>query len=145
MCKIGDIVGVNNYIGQDGTNVSFHYFIVVSDIKGQIYGYDFDKVCTVMSSFKTEKQRQQKLKHKENLEIVESEFTLENKNKKDGFIKADQLFYFDKSKTDYCVVGQVDGDVLIKLLEKIGYLDSINKLEVNISNLYKNNLEEAKE
>lgn len=140
MCKIGDIVGVRNYIGQDGVKISFHYFIVVSDVKGQIYGFDFDKVCTVMSSFKNEEQREEKLSHEENIEINECEFDIPRGNKRNGFIKADQLFYFDKNKTNYFVVGQVDGDVLIRLLNQIGYLDSIGKLEQNISNLTVENI-----
>ncbi len=59
MCKIGDIIGVPKFIGQDGQEVSFHYF----------------------------------------------------------------------------VVGQVDGDVLLGLLERISILDEQNKLTVNISNV----------
>ena len=123
MCKIGDIISVSKYIGQDGVKIPFHYFIVISDEKGKICGFDFDIVGTVMSSFKNEEQRKKKIKYDENLEIIEEEFDIGNRKKRRGFIKADQLYYFDKNKTNFYVVGQVDGDVLIKLLEKIGYLD----------------------
>lgn len=135
MCKIGDIIGVPKFIGQDGQEIPFHYFVVVSDEKGKICGFNFDVVGTVMSSFKDEKQRQWKLQHEENIEIKETEFSLSGRNKKDGFIKGDQLFYFDKSKTNYFVVGQVDGDVLLGLLERISSLDEKNKLTINISNV----------
>ncbi len=141
MCKIGDIIGVPRYFGQDGEEVAFHYFVVVSDESGKICGFNFDIVGTVMSSFKDENQRKYKSSFEENVKITESEFDLGNRNKKDGFIKADQLFYFDKTKTNYFVVGQVDGDVLISLLERIGYLDEKNKLTININNI----LEELEE
>lgn len=78
-----------------------------------------------MSSFKSDKHKRLKLKYIENIEI----------NKKDGYIKADQLHYFSKSKTTYYVVGQVDGDVLIRILERIQYLDTKGKLKQNIENL----------
>ena len=135
MCKIGDIIGVSKYIGQDGVKIPFHYFIVISDEKGKIYGFDFDIVGIVMSSFKNEEQKTKKIKYDENLEIIEEEFDIGNRKKRRGFIKADQLYYFDKNKTNFYVVGQVDGDVLIKLLEKIGYLDKKNKLKLNIENI----------
>lgn len=138
MCKIGDIVGVNEYIGQDGENVGFHYFVVVSDVKGQICGFDFSMVGTVMSSFKNEEQKKKKSRLKENLPIEETEFDLGKRNKKDGFIKADQLFYFNKKKTPYFVVGQVDGDVLLSLMNRISALDDDGKLTININNVIEN-------
>lgn len=54
---------------------------------------------------------------------------------KHGYIKADQLYYFNKKKINYFVVGRIDGDVLIKLLERINYLDTKGKLKQNIENL----------
>lgn len=135
MCKIGDIIGVKNFIGQDNQNIGFHYFIVVSEEKGKILGLDFDIVGTVMSSFKNNDQRNKKIRYKENLEIMESDFDLSGRPKKSGFVKADQLFYFNKKKSNYYVVGQVDGDVLLKLLDRIGYLDEHDKLFINIKNL----------
>ena len=135
MCKIGDIIGVKKYVGQDGKEIGFHYFIVVSDEGGKICGFNFSIVGTVMSSFKNEEQKRKKSKLKANIPIEETEFNLGTNKKKSGFIKADQLFYFDKSKTSYFVVGQVDGDVLLSLLERIGMLDESGKLTININNL----------
>lgn len=142
MCKIGDIIGVKNFISDDNKVIGFHYFVVVADESGQICGLNFDLVGTIMSSFKNEKQKRKKLSYKENLEIKEVDFNLGKRTKKNGFIKADQLFYFDKSKQEYTVVGQVDGDVLIKLLERIGYLDKHNKIVVNLKNLSRNQNQE---
>ena len=66
---------------------------------------------------------------------MESDFDLSGRPKKSGFVKADRLFYFNKKKSNYYVVGQVDGDVLLKLLDRIGYLDEHDKLFINIKNL----------
>lgn len=69
-------------------------------------GLDFNIVRTVMSSFNNKKQRNKKMKYKENLEILETDFDLSRRPKKSGFIKADQLFYFNKKKSNYYVVGR---------------------------------------
>lgn len=138
MCKIGDIVAIQNYIGEDNQVIPVHYFIVVNDSEGEIEGLNFDIVASVMSSFKTEKQRQKKLKYEENLEIEEKDGIINNHNLKHGFVKADQLHYFKKEKTKYFVVGQVDGDVLIRILQLMQYLDTKGKLKQNIENLKAN-------
>lgn len=46
------------------------------------------------------------MKYKENLEILETDFDLSRRPKKSGFVKADQLFYFNKKKSNYYVVGR---------------------------------------
>lgn len=56
-----------------------------------------------MSSFKNQEHKERKLSYKENLEITSDNIISNNKNSKGGYIKADQLFYFDKSKLDYYV------------------------------------------
>jgi len=90
-----------------------------------------------MSSFKNEKHRKKKLRYKENIEIDVNDGTIKSKKIKSGYIKSDQLFYFNKKTTKYYVVGQVDGDVLIKVLEHISYLDSLGLLKQNIWNIIK--------
>lgn len=67
MCKIGDIIAIQKYIGDGNNKVNIHYFIVINDTNGKIEGLDFDIVATVMSSFKTKKHILKKLKYKENL------------------------------------------------------------------------------
>lgn len=135
MCKIGDIIAVNKFIGDGNNLVGTHYFIVINDKSGKIEGLNFDIVSTVMSSFKSEKHKKKKLKYKENMEISEKEGKINNKDLKDGYAKLDQLYYFEKKKTNYFVVGQVDGDVLINILQYIQYLDSKGKLKQNIENI----------
>lgn len=107
----------------------------MNDTNGKIEGLSFNIVATVMSSFKSDEQKNKKIRLEENLEIKESELNINEHNTKDGYIKADRLYYFDKNKIDYFVVGQVDGDVLIRLLEKIQYLDTKGKLKQNIENI----------
>lgn len=135
MCKIGDIIAVPNFVGDGNNLVGTHYFIVVNDNNGKIEGLDFNVVGTVMSSFKSEEHKKKKLKYEENIEITEKEGKINNRDLRDGYIKADQLHYFNKKKTNYFVVGQVDGDVLIRLLQRMQYLDTKGNLKQNIENI----------
>jgi len=135
MCKLGDIILVSNFIGDGKNKVKPHYFVVVNDETGSIEGLDFDIVGTVMSSFKNEEHKIKKLKYEENLEVIENNGVISNHNLKDGYIKVDQLHYFKKDITNYFVVGQIDGDVLIKILQMIQYLDTKGKLKQNIENI----------
>ena len=57
-----------------------------------------------MSSFKDEKHKHRKLKYKENVGIKSDDIISDNKNNKEGYIKADQLFYFNKKKIKYYVL-----------------------------------------
>lgn len=135
MCKLGDIIAVSKFVGDGSNQVSMHYFVVVNDKNGEIEGLNFDLVGAVMSSFKSEEQKTKKLKYKENIEIKEKDGTINNHDLRNGYIKADQLHYFKKSKTNYFVVGQVDGDVLIKILQRMQYLDTKGKLKQNLENI----------
>ena len=92
MCKLGDIIVVKNYIGDDGKKISQHSFVVINDKPDFIEGLNYDFVANVMSSFKSEEQRIKKLRFEENLEVVSNDMISKlPKNKKSGFIKADQL------------------------------------------------------
>ena len=55
MCKVGDIIVVRNYLSQ-GQTIKRHSFVVLSTEHGEIQGMDFDLVCNVMSSFRSEEQ-----------------------------------------------------------------------------------------
>jgi len=54
MCKLGDIIVVDEFIGEDGKKVCRHSFIVINDKPGFIEGLGYDFVVNVMSSFKNE-------------------------------------------------------------------------------------------
>ncbi len=136
MCKLGDIIVVKNYIGDDGKKISQHSFVVINDKPDFIEGLNYDFVANVMSSFKSEEQRIKKLRFEENLEVVSNDMISKlPKNKKSGFIKADQLFYFDKKKSDYYVFGTISDELLDELILLLISLNEKGKLKHNINNI----------
>lgn len=135
MCKIGDIIVVKSYIGDDGKKITKqHSFVVIDDNPDKVEGISYDLVANVMSSFKDEEHRLYKLSHKENLEITSNDIESENTNSKTGYIIADQLFYFNKSKLDYYVFAQITPELLDELIRLIIELRYQNKIKMNIKN-----------
>ena len=136
MCKLGDIIVVDQYVGDDGVKVSKHSFVVINDRPDFIEGLKYDLVANVMSSFKNDEQKNRKLRFMENLEVISDDIvTDKTKNKKSGFIKANQLIYFDKSKIDYYVLGHLDEKLLGELMLLIMKLSECDKLVNNLNNL----------
>ena len=135
MCKFGDIIVVQKYKGDDGKELSKHSFVVIEDTPGEISGLNYDLVANVMSSFKNEEHRKMKIKFKENIEVISDDIVGEYKNSKSGYIKADQLFYFDKKKLDYYVFAHITPDLLDELLKLIISLEVENRLKTNVLNL----------
>lgn len=135
MCKIGDIIVVDKYIGDDGKEVKKHSFIVIDDTKGEIGGLQYDLVTNVMSSFKNEDHKKRKLSFKENLKIESDDIISPIKNDKSGYIKADQLIYFNKKKIKYYVFAHIDEELLDELIRLIIELKYENKLKANTQNL----------
>ena len=95
MCKLGDIIVVNKYIGDDGNIINRHSFVVVGNEKGVISGLDYDMVASTISSFKGQNHKKKKLKYKENMELPIDSMQ-EKKLKKDSYVKSDQAHYFNK-------------------------------------------------
>lgn len=136
MCKLGDIIVVNNYIGDDGKIITKHSFVVINDKPGFIQGLGYDFVANVMSSFKNEEHRMKKLRFEENIEIISKDIISDiSTNRKSGFIKADQLIYFDKKKIDYYILGRIDNELLDDLMLLIKYLNNKGKLKMNVANI----------
>ncbi len=135
MCRIGDIIVVKEYIGEDGKKVKKHSFVVIDDNPSSIKGLKYDLVASVMSSFYDEEHRNKKLKYEENLHVESDDIISSNKNAKDGYIKADQLHYFDKSSIDYYVFGSISNDLLDELVQLIIKLEVEDKLKQNTQNL----------
>ena len=131
MCRRGDIIVVKEYISH-GVNLSRHSFVVVDDQNGKVCGMDYDIVCNVMSSFHSDEHREHKLRFPGNLEFDTSEEMVTNGNNKSGYIKADQLYYFNKSEIDYYVIGVVSPDLFIRLIELIESLESIEHITDNL-------------
>lgn len=73
------------------------------------------------------------------MEITSDDIISNTKNGKSGYIKADQLFYFNKSKLDYYVFAQVDRELLDELIRLIIELRYERKLKMNIKNIEKEN------
>lgn len=131
MCKAGDIILINNYFDA-GQAIGRHSFVVLSDEAGQIRGLDYDIICNVMSSFKNAEQRRKKLSYPGNFEIKHTDSVVNNSNEKDGYIKAEQFYYFNKDKIDYTIIGYMTEEAFNLLIE------FIEKLEVPITEVVDN-------
>ncbi len=139
MCKVGDIIVVNKYIAENRKEIGRHSFVVIDDNLDSICELDYTMVTTVISSFKSEKQRKKKLSYMENVEVVE--FKKNGKTRKfakPSYIKADKLFYFDKNKLDYYVFGRISDDLLAELIKIIVFLSKEDKLVIVNDNLQTN-------
>lgn len=112
--------------------------MVIDNNQDEVEGIAYDLVANVMSSFKNEEHRKKKIKHKENLEIISDNIISNTKNSRNGFIKADQLFYFDKSKLDYYIFASISPELLDELIRLIIELRLEGKLKMNIKNIESN-------
>lgn len=122
MCKAGDIILIIDYV-DGGVNLSRHSFVVIKDVAGQIQGLDYDIICNVMSSFKTPEQRAKKLSYRGNFEILHTDTNVSGGNEEDGFIKAEQFYYFYKEKIKFRVIGAMNEDAFGELIQFIENLD----------------------
>lgn len=118
MCQIGDIILVQKY-KDHGQDLSRHSFIVISDENGEIQGLTYDFIANVLSSFKSDTQRERKLKYPGNFPIDSSDTETNPHNNKSGYVKADQLYYFAKDKLSYTVIGTMKPDVFNELMNFI--------------------------
>lgn len=131
MCKIGDIIVINNY-GHEGSIIKKHSFVVIDDESDEIQGLDYDFVANVMSSFKDETQKTRKLKYPGNFPIEISDRVTHPDNGKEGYIKAEQFYYFNKEKIEFDVIGKITDTKLNQLIT------FINDLEVEIEEITDN-------
>ena len=135
MCKLGDIIVVKEYFGSDGKKVNQHSFVVINDEKDMIEGLSYDFVANVMLSFHDKKHKAKKLKYKSNLPIKEEKITSKDLNDKGGYIRADELYYFNKEKIEYKVIAYMDHELLDELIQLILILHDENKLKIITKNL----------
>ena len=100
MCKIGDIIVAKEFKNEIGEKVKKHSFVVINDEENVIEGMNYDFICNMLCSFHDDEHKKKKLRFKANLEITKQNNVSFNKNinNKMGYIKADQLYYFNKSK-----------------------------------------------
>lgn len=131
MCKVGDIIVVKDYKSH-GASIKRHSFVVLSTDKGQITGLEYDLVCNVMSSFHSEEHKKSKMKYPGNFEYSADQENIDNGHGKDGYIKAEQFYYFDRNKIDFYVLGNVDPELFNALLEFINSLEEIEHIVDNL-------------
>lgn len=131
MCKVGDIIVVRNYKSQ-GREIKRHSFVVLSTDGGKIQGLDYDMVCNVMSSFHSEEHRQKKLSYPGNLLYEAEQERVQGGHGKPGYIKAEQFYYFERSKIDYYVIGSVTSELFATLVEFINSLDEVEHVIDNL-------------
>jgi len=131
MCKVGDIILVKSYISQ-GKEIDKHSFVVLNVEHGKIEGLDYNLMCNVMSSFSSPQQRLKKLEYPGNFEITHNDSNVLNGNTKDGYIKAEQFYYFDRKKLDFEVIGNLDTTFFEKLIK---FIHSLDEYEHIIDNL----------
>lgn len=120
MCKIGDIILVDSYKSH-GKTLNHHSFIVIEDDNGNICGLDYDMIGVVMSSFHDKKHKEMKLKHSGNFLVTFQDENIFNgkNNGKDGFVKTEQFYYFNKDKINFSVIGFMQEDVFEKIIKYI--------------------------
>lgn len=76
-------------------------------------------ICNVLSSFKSEEQRIKKLTYPGNYPIIATDTSVPGGNSKDGYIKTDQFYFFNKNKITYHVIGQMKADAFNELMDFI--------------------------
>ncbi|MBU3105105.1 hypothetical protein [Clostridium gasigenes] len=76
-----------------------------------------------MSSFKSDKQKVRKLSYPGNFSVELNDRVTDPDNGKEGFVKADQLYYFKKDKINFNIIGEIKEDKFNELIEFINNLE----------------------
>ena len=121
MCVKGDIILVQSYKSHGGV-LPKHSFIVIDDTGGHIESMAFDYITTVMSSADTDEKLKRKLSYPGNLPIGAQEQTITDPpggNRKNGYTKCEQFYFFKKENLVYKVIGHLNPGVLDIILEYI--------------------------
>lgn len=129
--EVGDIIVVRNYKSH-GKTLGQHSFVVIDTNGGQIQGLDYDVVCNVMSSFHSEQHRQHKLSFPGNMEYSSIDEQIQNGHGKNGFIKADQFYFFNLQELDYYVIGSITPNLSYALQEFVKQLKRIEFITDNL-------------
>lgn len=135
MCKVGDIIVIKEFKNEIGEPVKKHSFVVISDESNSIGGLNYDFISNMLCSFHDNNHRNKKLRYEENLEVKTKLDSKNKTNNKSGFIKADQLYYFDKDKIEYYILGHLSKQLLDELMSLIFSLDKKEKLKIITTNI----------
>lgn len=137
MCKLGDIIVINKFKNEYGIIIPKHSFVVINDKPNYIEGFRYDFISNMLCSFHNENHKRKKLKYKENLPVKEQRIKGKKINNKEGYIKADQLYYFDKNKIEYKLLAHMDKKLLNELIKLIIDLQKLGLLKPIITNIEK--------
>lgn len=135
MCKIGDIIIINEFKNEYGKKVPKHSFVVIDDNQGYIEGFKYDFISNMLCSFHDDKHKKKKLKYLSTLPIKEDEIFGKILNAKNGYVKSDQLYYFDKDKIKFKVIAYMSDEFLEELnmlISKLKKKNYIKKITTNI-------------
>ena len=135
MCKLGDIIVIKEFKNEEGKIIPKHSFVIINDEPDHVEGFKYDFISNMLCSFHNEKHKRKKLRFKENLPIKEEKISGANINNREGYIKADQLYYFDKKKIEYKIIAHIDDellDELVQLILKLKDEDLLKPIYTNI-------------
>ena len=135
MCKLGDIIVVQEFKDEVGDTVPKHSFVVVNDESDIVEGLKYDFVTNMLCSFHNDEHKSKKLRFKENLAIRTEYISGKNLNSKEGYIKADHLYYFNKNEIRFKIIAHMDAELLDELVQLILVLSEENKLKIITTNL----------
>lgn len=88
MCKLGDIIVIDEFKDGFGKKVKRHSFVVINGEGNYIQGLKYDFVCNMSCSFHNEEHKIIKISYKSNLEITENDITIKNSNNKKRIYKS---------------------------------------------------------
>lgn len=121
MCKIGDILLIYN--AKNGRYIGMHPFIVLDDNAGKVSGvYSYDFIGLLVSSANTEEKKARLRNFEGNFPIAPDDKIMDcgyESDNMDSYVKADQFFYFDKSKIKYIKIGSLAPDIFNLIIEFI--------------------------
>ena len=132
--KIGDIILIDKFKSQ-GNDVGRHSFVVIEDNEGEICSLNYDFIALLMSSFKDEEQKKKKLSYPSNFPINVGSENVKNGHGKEGFIKAEQFYYFNKENISFRVIGELKPETLDSL---IAFVNSLPDRHITIEQIIDN-------
>ena len=135
MCKLGDIIVVKEFKNELGEAIPKHSFVVINDEMDYVEGLKYDFVTNMMCSFHSDEHKNKKLRYKQNLPVKTEHISGEHINSKEGYIKANHLYYFDKKHIEYKVIAHMEAELLDELVQLILVLNEENNLEIITTNL----------
>lgn len=137
MCKIGDIIVINEFKNEYDKKVPKHSFVVINDNQDYIEGFKYDFISNMICSFHNEEHRKKKSKYLSTLPTKEGYIIGDAINAKNGYVKADQLYYFDKSKIEFKTIAHMNDEFLKELNQLISKLKKKNYLKKVTTNIKK--------